>query len=193
MNENELYAIAYSLGELFFLKYKELTKKYLNKDGFINKNIKYFKEAVCKFSLREGYDAKKFIESFFYGEGIKYPPQIISENNWKKYLEYCANNQQTIDEERILAQRLISGVSILKKYKNVEDFLSNGKFYVNQIIEDYNDFDLLVFWFSKTFCDFYNETYFKKKYNPEIIRVYASKYPRILKKIKEILKEDCIL
>ena len=63
------------------------------------------------------------------------------------------------------------------------------------IDKGYNDFDDLIFWFSKTFNDYYTEhkDEFVSK-NPEVIRAglltIGSK--KIINKIKQILKEDYI-
>ena len=39
----------------------------------------------------------------------------------------------------------------------MNNFISSGKYYLNQVEQGYNDFDLLLFWFSKTFLKYYEE------------------------------------
>ena len=196
--EERIFGVSMELGYQFVREYKNKTgKHYLNNDAFVKKYFKYFEQAARMFCVRNNFSAQRFIESFFYGEGVKYPQQLPYEKNWEKYKSYISNtkNNDNNEEEVIYAKKLVSSARVFEKYEDMNDFLNKGGYYLQQIKKGYNDFDDLIFWFSKIFNDYYTEhkDEFVSK-NPEVIRAglltIGSK--KIVNKIKQILKEDYI-
>ena len=196
--EERIFGVSMELGYQFVREYKNKTGKYyLNNDAFVKKYFKYFEQTARMFCVRNNFYAQRFIESFFYGEGVKYTQQLPYERNWEKYKSYISNtkNNDSNEEEVIYAKKLVSSARVFEKYEDMNDFLNKGGYYLQQIKKGYNDFDDLIFWFSKTFNDYYIEhkDEFVSK-NPEVIRAglltIGSK--KIINKIKQILKEDYI-
>ena len=195
MNENQINSYSLDIGYTFANVYRKVSGRFVNNQAFYKKYKQYFDRTAMMFAERKDFKVDKFIEVFFYGEGIKYPQQLPYEHNWTKYIQYISNTKNDDNnEEYTFAVKLASSATIFKKYKSFESFIENGKYYLNQIEQGYNDFDLLLFWFSKTFVKYYeeNKERFKEKYNPEILRVAPSHYPKIIAKIKQLLGDDCI-
>lgn len=195
MTENQIDSYSFGIGCAFANVYRNRTGRFINNVAFCKKYKQYFDRAAAMFAGRNGFNTDKFIESFFYGEDVKYPQQLPYEHNWEKYVQYISNTKNDDNEEEcMIARKLVSSATVFKKYGSMNNFISSGKYYLNQIEQGYNDFDLLLFWFSKTFLKYYeeNKERFKEKYNPEIIRITPSHYQKITAKIKQLLGDDCI-
>lgn len=170
-------------------------KKYpRNKFQVAKKYYSSFYKAAQMFSVREGYDAEKLIQSFMI-DGFKFPQQLPNENVWKTYINYKAGLSEKKSKEIEITENIVNAALILKKVGTVQNWLDKRS---NQLALQTNNvsFDLTLFSFSFSF-EFYcldnviNIDIKKLRSNILTIEDISIKI-KLLKKIKEILGNDFI-
>lgn len=194
--EDRIMSVASAMANQFYILYAEKKFKEFkpaNKKSFMfgGKYFKYFTEAANMFCLREGFEPEKFIKCQFEKHGIVYPAQISHENAWKTFEEYEKFTETEVDEEKSLAEELTSAYAQLHG-KSVRDFfnISMNRLYLeNGRLFPYVRF----FCFSKHFVyDLYEPMYdrMEKKFDCKTMRTRVLQYPRLVKWLKEKLKDD---
>lgn len=181
--------------EEFFYRY--YIKKYIRTKYIFHKKFHvYFVKAAEMFSVRTDYDAFKLVQSFFI-DGFKYPTQFPKEQTWKTYLSYYSGLLSEEDKNNELKRAVIqvlSGVEQIKKFGSIDNCLKNV-LVKDAIFRNRQKFSLKLFFFSKSFYNFYKENYdkFDRKYNFTVMRFNLISNKEVLDKIKKVLKDDYIL
>lgn len=163
------------------------------KEQIRKKYFSYFEKASRMFCCREGYDAEKLISAFI-GDGFKMPQQLPIEVVWFKYLQYLPGLRSKETREIEVAQEIINAAIELKRNGSVGDWL-NKKLNQRALEIKAVNFSLILFSFSITFQDYCKNNsldYNLENYRREVLSLQEPHRTKILKKIKELLKDDCI-
>lgn len=170
-------------------------KKYpRNKFQVAKKYYNSFYKAAQMFSVREGYDAEKLIQSFMI-DGFKFPQQLPNESVWKTFINYKAGLAEKKSKEVEITENIVNAALILKKVGTVQDWLDKRS---NQLALQTNNvsFDLTLFSFSFSFEFYCLDNVINidiKKLRSNILTIENTSIRiKLLKKIKEILGNDFI-
>lgn len=182
--EKEVLFLKRKIEDIFFEKYN----RKINKKIFLEKNKKYFYNFALKVYERDNINLEKLIEVLFRINNNEVFPPMLNNDKIFEYYENLKNEIIIDNEEDELEKELEIGVKKLKN-KSIKDFLEKpgNKFDVLS-----NKFNLRLFCFSKYFNIWYedNEDKFNKRINLFNCRYRVIKYAKLVKKIKEYLKED---
>lgn len=171
------------------LKFEQIEKcfgsAYIHRNGFKDRNFKYFLKVVEKFSDKEEFEDEKFINAVL-AENFLFPAQLANDSNWKTFLR---NSQ----EQEVVSCSVLNDAKKVKEFfthlngRTVKDMV-NSVIFSKEWIEAYAEdtLDLTVLCFSKSFMAF------SKKENM-IIDFYEEQSKideRLKNKIKEKLGDD---
>ena len=179
---------AIQMSNYYYYNYYKKTRP-IGFRNFNNKYHRFFEKANDMFSGRPEFNPFAFIYSIML-EGFIYPQQIPVEKNWETYERNKASYSEEESEAITLAKEIVSGAKALNG-RTVKEFLENS-FNKYDMINGGGNYSKRIFFFSKEFRSFYedNEGKFNRTYDFSIMRQRVFAYPKIIKKIKEILKDD---
>jgi hypothetical protein len=181
---------AYSIGEEYLKQYSKIVgRRYIEADIKKHKWWDAFVAIENKFGYKSEFNAKKFIAANFEKYGKVFPYQLTTKKSWETYSQQLQLEDENIDIEKVLAEKVVYFLRVLKLYTN------KGKSIKDFVVENWvkiknNQYDLYVLVFSKTFLNKNGEEGIVSSLEIMAKRFAVSSYERIKKVIEKNLGED---
>lgn len=188
----EKYGKKYSDDELNLIFKKELSP-FVNDFAykfFYKKYYNYFFKAFDYFKGEKNFSGKGFIDSVM-ADGFKMPQQLSTNSCLLLYRNNRSEFEKTEESEELRLAKSIKATFVYLNNSTISEVLKNPLKIIDfEANYDNDTLDYTVYAFSKAFQDFSKKENFFIDFKSEQNKV--SKYPKLLKKIQEKLKDDFI-